>query len=76
MLNNIVLKSLLGAWFTAVAVIVASSVSMGARLSTTVLLLVVGVAPAVIMCLIQAGAPPPTVAEILYVAANAKDGRP
>jgi hypothetical protein len=48
---------------------------MNARLSTTALLLVVGVAPAIIMFLIQAGAAPPTVAEILYAAVNAKDDR-
>jgi hypothetical protein len=74
-LTNIIPKWLLGAWFTAVAAGVASSVSLGARFSTTVLLLVVGVAPAVIMYLIQAGAAPPTVAEILYAAANTKDDR-
>jgi hypothetical protein len=75
MLNISIPRWLLGAWFTAVAVIVASSVSLDARLSTTVLLLVVGGAPAVIMCLIHAGAAPPTVAEILYAAANTKDDR-
>jgi len=75
MLNISIAKGLLGGWFAAVAAIVASSVSVDARLSTTILLLVVGVAPAVIMCLIHAGAAPPTVAEILYAAANGKDGR-
>jgi hypothetical protein len=75
MLNIVMLRSLLGCWFAAVAVIVASSVRLDARLSTTVLLLVVGVAPAVIMWLIQGGAAPPTVAEILYAASNAKDDR-
>jgi hypothetical protein len=75
MVNIAIPKWLLGAWFTAVAAIVASSVRLDARLSTTFLLLVVGTAPAVIMCLIQAGAAPPTVAEILYAAANKKDDR-
>jgi hypothetical protein len=75
MLNLIVVKWLLGAWFTAVVALVASSVRLDARLSTTVLLLVVGVAPAIIMCLLQAGSAPPTVAEILYAATNAKDDR-
>jgi hypothetical protein len=75
MLNIAIPKWLLGAWFASVAGIVASSVSLDARVSTTVLLLVVGVAPGVIMCLIQAGAAPPTVAEILYAAANSKDHR-
>jgi hypothetical protein len=75
MLNNVIPKWLLGAWFAGVAAIVASSVRMDARISTTALLLVVGVAPAIIMFLIQAGAAPPTVAEILYAAVNAKDKR-
>jgi len=75
MLNLVIPKWLLGAWFATVAAIVASSVRLDARFSTTVLLLVVGVAPAMVMFLIQAGAAPPTVAEILYAAANAKDDR-
>jgi hypothetical protein len=75
MLNIVIPKWLLGAWFAAVAAIVASSVRLDARLSTTVLLLVVGVAPAIVMYLIQAGAAPPTVAEILYAAGKAKDDR-
>jgi len=75
MLNNLIPKWLLGAWFTAVAPAVASSVSLDARLSTTLVLLVLGVAPAIVMYLIQAGAAAPTVAEILYAAVNAKDNR-
>ena len=75
MMNIAIPKWLLGAWFAAVAALVASSVHLDARLSTTVLLLVLGMAPGVIMCLIQAGAAPPTVAEILYAAANPKDNR-
>jgi predicted membrane protein len=73
MLINVIPKWLLGAWFTAVAAIVASSIRMSVRLSTSVVLLIIGVAPAVIMYLIQAGAAPPTVAEILYTATNARD---
>ena len=76
MVNNVIPKWLLGAWFASVAVIVAASVRMDAQLSTTALLLVVGMAPAIIMLLIQAGAAPPTVAEILYAAVNAKKDRP
>ena len=75
MLNNVILRSLLGVWFAAVAAAVASSVYLNARLSTTILLVVVGMAPGVIMLLIQAGAAPPTVAELLYAAANTKDHR-
>ena len=75
MLNNLIPKWLLGAWFSAVAALVASSITLNARVSTTILLLVVGVAPAVVMCVLQASAAPPTVAEILYAATNAKDSR-
>ena len=62
-----------GVWLTTITAVVGGSVAMGARLSTSALLLVVGLAPAVVMMLIG-GAPSPTVAEILH-AANAKDGR-
>ena len=66
---------LLGGWFAAVAVIVAWSVAMDARISTSALLLLIGLAPAVVMVLIGAGAAPsPTVAEILQ-SVHAKDGR-
>lgn len=75
MLKNLIPKWLLGAWFTAVAVVIASSIRLDARLSTTVLLLIVGVAPAVVICVLEAAAPPPTVAEILYAARNGKNGR-
>jgi hypothetical protein len=53
-------------WLATVAAIIAGSVAMGARLSTTALLLALGLAPAGIVLLIGLGAPPPTVAEVLY----------
>src|SRR5262249_45715168 len=65
---------LLGGWFAAVAVIVAWSVALDARLSTSALLLLIGVAPAVVMVLIGPSAPAPTVAEILH-SVNTTDGR-
>ena len=74
MSNNVARTWLLGGWFAAVAVIVALSVAMGARLSTSALFLVVGIAPVVVMVIIGAGAPPPTVAEILH-SVNTEDGR-
>jgi hypothetical protein len=74
MLNNVSRKLLLGAWFATLAVIVAVSVAMDARLSTSMLILLMGLAPVVVMALIGAGAPSPTVAEILH-SVNAKDGR-
>ena len=74
MLKSVSWTRLLGGWFAAVAVIVAWSVAMDARLSTSALLLLIGVAPAVVMVLIGAGAAPsPTVAEILH-SVNAQDG--
>ncbi len=63
-----------GVWFATVAVITGWSVSMDARWSTTGLLLLIGVTPAIVALLIGAGAPSPTVAEILH-AVQAKDGR-
>jgi len=64
---------LLGGWFAAVAVIIAWPWTRGSR--RAVLLFVIGVAPAVVMVLIGAGAAPsPTVAEILQ-SVHAKDGR-
>ena len=75
MLNSASGMWLLGAvWFATLAVIIAGSVAIGARLSTSAFLLVIGVAPAVVVWLIAAGAPSPTVAEILH-SVNAKDGR-
>ena len=64
---------LLGAWFAAGAVSVAWSVNLGASLSTSALLVALGVAPAIVMLLIDAGAPSPSVAEILR-SVNAEDG--
>ena len=68
------LRSLIvGGWITALAAIVAISVAMQANVSTTALLLALGVAPALVMLLMAAGAPSPTVAEILH-AVETKDG--
>jgi hypothetical protein len=74
MLKSISPTWLLGGWCAAVAVIIAWSVAMDARLSTSALLFVIGVAPVAVMVLIRAGAPSPTVAEILH-SVNAKDVR-
>ena len=74
MLKSVSRTRLLGGWFAAVAVIVAWSVAMDARLSTSILLLLLGVAPVVVMVLIGPSAPSPTVAEILH-SVNTKDGR-
>ena len=67
MLNNASRARLVsGVWLVTLAVIVAGSVAIGARISTTALLLALGLTPAGIILLIGFGAPPPTVAEVLY----------
>jgi len=63
-----------GAWFATVAAIIGLSISMDARWSTSGLLLLIGITPAIVALLIGAGAPAPTVAEILH-AVHAKNGR-
>ena len=55
-----------GVWLATLALVIAGCVAMGARVSTTALLLALSVAPAGIILLIGLGAPPPTVAEVLY----------
>ena len=55
-----------GIWSVALTGVIAISVAKGAALSTTALLFVPVAAPAAVIVLIRAGAPPPTVAEILH----------
>ena len=57
---------LLAGWLLAVAFIVGWSVAVDAKPATSVLLLFVGAAPAIVTVLIGLGGPGPTVAEILY----------
>jgi hypothetical protein len=67
MLNRVSRLWLVGSiWFAALAGLIATSVAMGATLSTSALLFVLGTAPVAVMVLIRAGAPSPTVAEILH----------
>ena len=63
-----------GVWLATLIAIVGFSVSMGAALSTTVLVFALGVSPAIVMLVIGAGAPSPTVAQMLH-SVRAKDGR-
>ncbi len=72
---NVAFRSpwLIGAWFAAVALIVAASMAMGANLSTTALLIALGIAPAIVVALLAHGEPAPSVAQILY--SVEKDGR-
>jgi hypothetical protein len=74
MLNSLSRMWLIGGWLATVALIVGWSVAVGASVSTSAMLLVICVAPAVVMLLLGGGAQSPTVAEILHPA-NTKDGR-
>ena len=57
---------LVGGWVAAVATIVAASIAMAANVSTTALLLAIGIVPGVVMALLAHGRPSPSVAQILY----------
>ena len=77
MLKEISCNRLVGFWFAAVTVIIASVVAMGVNVavSTTVFLLTLSLAPPAVLLLVWRGAPPPTVGEILYEANTSKGGR-
>ena len=68
---------LVGFWFAAVAVIIAWVVATGVNIaiSTAALLLTLCLVPPAIMLLVFRGAPPPTVAELMYAVDNQKEGR-
>jgi hypothetical protein len=66
MLNHVSRTWLLGGiWFATLALIIAWSVAVGASLSTSGLLLVMGVVPPGIVVILGFNAPPPTVGELL-----------
>ena len=77
MLKGITRNRLVGLWFAAVAVIIASLVATGVNVgvSATALLLTLSLVPPGIMLVLWRGAPPPTVREILYSANTPKEGR-
>ena len=64
----------IGIWLAAMASIVTASMAIGATLSTTALLLALGIAPAIVIALLAAGEPPPSVAQILYSVENDDPG--
>jgi hypothetical protein len=75
MLNKLSRTGLIvGAWLAVLALVIVGSVAMGATLTTSVVLLALGVTPVCVMLLIGFSAPPPTVAELLY-AVDTNDGR-
>jgi hypothetical protein len=65
---------LIGGWASAVALIVAASMAMGASLSTTAFVLALCITAGIVMVRLAHNAPSPTVAQILH-AVDAKDGR-
>ena len=73
-MNTAFRSSLIVGSMVTLAVIVAVSMAMDASLSTTALLLALGLAPAIVMALMAHGAPAPSVAQILH-AVEAKGGR-
>jgi len=77
MLKELSRNRVVGCWFAAVAVIIASVVAMGVDVaaSTTVLLLAMSLVPPAIMWLVWRGAPSPTAREILYSTNTPKEGR-
>ena len=77
MLKHITRNRLVGFWFAAIAVIVASVVAMGVNVgvSTTALLLTLSLVPPGIILALWRGALRPTVGEILYAANTRKEGR-
>ncbi len=76
MMNNFSRTWLLGGWITVLALVVTVSVAMAASLSTTMLLVALGVAPGiVVVAILKGSAASPTVAEILHTA-DRTDGRP
>jgi hypothetical protein len=77
MLTDITRNRLVGCWFATVAIIVAAVIAMGVNVgvSTTALLLTLSVVPPGIVLALWRGAPPPTVAEILYATNTRHEGR-
>ena len=74
MLKNITRNRLVGCWFAAVAVIIASVMAMGVNvgISTAALLLTLSLVPPGIALALWRGAPPPTIGEIVYEAEGLK----
>jgi hypothetical protein len=74
MLSNVSTAVVLSGWAALVALIIGTSISVGANTSTVVLLFALGAAPGIVMFLLAHKAPSKSVAEILY-SVDAKDSR-
>ena len=75
MVNTALRSRLLAAWAAAVVIIAALSVAMNASLSTTALVVAIGLSPAVMVIVLANSAAAPTVAEILH-SVHTNEGRP
>jgi len=73
-ISDVPSRWLLVAGVGVIATVVAFSVGMHARVSTSVFLVAIGLAPLVVFMFMRGGVPAPTVAEILH-SATTKDGR-
>ena len=74
MVSNVSTSALLGGWAALLALIIGTSISVGANPSTVVLLFALGAAPGIVMFLLAHKSPSKSVAEILY-SVDGKDGR-
>ena len=72
--TNFTTSRLIGSWIAALVILVAVSISLDARVSTTAFLFALGVAPGVVIAVLSRSAPAETVAQLLY-AVETKDGR-
>ena len=77
MFKDISRARLVGFWFVAVAIITAWVVATGVNvtITTVAFLLAMSLVPPAITLLLWRGAPPPTVAELLYSVNKQKEGR-
>ena len=75
MVNTARGSRVIAVWAAAVVIIAALTVAMHASLSTTALVVAVGLSPAVMVMVLSTGAAAPTVAEILHPV-HTKEGRP
>jgi hypothetical protein len=65
---------LIGSWIAALVILVAVSISLHARVSTTAFLFALGVAPGIVIAVLSRSAPMESVAQLLH-AVETKDGR-
>ena len=77
MFHGLSRSQVVGFWFAAAAVVIASMVVLGLKLtlSTSALLVTLSLMPPAILLLVWRGAPPPTVGEVLYAVHGQNEGR-